>query len=108
VIFWTSSFRHEVSFDGLSDFTLDVGLQLNTPPGVYAVETYVAASGHNRVLADGPWITVTVHDARNFAGEIQMNPEMSLRPSARADHRLTCMGSPDYDLGEERQARQRA
>jgi lipopolysaccharide transport system ATP-binding protein len=107
VIFWTSSFRHEVSFDGLSDFTLDVGLQLNTPPGIYAVETYVAEGRHNRVLAEGPWVTVTVHDARNFAGEIQMNPEMSVT-SARLERRPARMGSPDFDPGEERPAGQLA
>ena len=41
LLFWTSSFRHGVSFDGLSHATLDIDLQLNTPPGVYAIETAV-------------------------------------------------------------------
>jgi lipopolysaccharide transport system ATP-binding protein len=106
VLFWTSSFRHDLSFDGLSEVTLDIGLQLNTPPGIYALETYVAERKHGRVLADGPWVNVTVQEGRSFGGEIQMNPEMFLQAPSRPDRLLTLV-KPGFEEDEERAAHRR-
>jgi lipopolysaccharide transport system ATP-binding protein len=79
LLFWTSSFRHDLSLTALTHVTLDIGLQLNTPPGVYALETTaIVERKHGRLVADGPWVTVTVHEGTSFGGEIQMNPEMVL------------------------------
>jgi ABC-type polysaccharide/polyol phosphate transport system ATPase subunit len=76
VLFWTSTFRYGLSLDALPQVTIEVDLQLNTPPGVYAIETVVVESKHGRPLADGPWVNVTVQEGRSFGGEIQMNARM--------------------------------
>ena len=87
VLFVTSSLAQGLSLEGLAGFTLDVGLQLNTAPGVYAIETVVFDRKRGRVIANGPWVNVTVHEGKSFAGEVQMNPEMVLRSSTLADER---------------------
>lgn len=87
VLFATSSLRQGLSLEGLSRFTLDIGLQLNTAPGVYAIETIVFDRKRNQLMANGPWVNVAVHEGKSFAGEVQMNPEMVLRAPTRADER---------------------
>jgi ABC-type polysaccharide/polyol phosphate transport system ATPase subunit len=82
IVFWTSSVRHGVSLAGLQTVTLDTSLQLNTPPGVYAIET-VVFDGPG-IVAEGPWLNVAVHEGRSFGGEIQMNAEMRVAPPAVA------------------------
>jgi lipopolysaccharide transport system ATP-binding protein len=84
LLFTTSSLRQGLSLEGLAAFSLDVGLQLNTAPGVYAIETGVFDRKRGRLLANGPWVTVAVHEGKNFVGEVQMNPEMVLRSPAPA------------------------
>ena len=78
VLFGTSSMRQGVSLKGLVRFTLDIGLQLNTAPGVYAVETFVYDRQRGQSIANGPWVNVTVHEGKSFVGDIQMNTEMVL------------------------------
>jgi ABC-type polysaccharide/polyol phosphate transport system ATPase subunit len=87
VLFVTSSLRQGLSLEGLAGFTLDVGLQLNTAPGVYAIETVVFDRKRGRLFANGPWVNVTVHEGKSFVGEVQMNPEMVLRSPTPADER---------------------
>jgi hypothetical protein len=108
VLFATSSQRQGISLKGHTRVTLDVSLQLNTAPGVYAIETLVFDRKRGQPLADGPWINVTVQEGKSFHGDVQMNPEMSLHPPARPDRRLTLMGDQGFDPDEERQARQPA
>jgi hypothetical protein len=82
VLFATSSMRQGVSLSGLARFALDVTLQLNTAPGVYAIETVVfddLVRQRAQLIANGPWVTVTVQEGKSFHGEVQMNPEMTLR-----------------------------
>ena len=87
VLFATSSLRQGLSLEGLAGFTLDVGLQLNTAPGVYTIETVVFDRKRGLPIANGPWVNVTVHEGKSFAGEVQMNPEMVLRSPTPADER---------------------
>jgi lipopolysaccharide transport system ATP-binding protein len=82
VLFWTSSFRYDLPLETLPQVTLDIGLQLNLPTGVYAIETVVVEGKQGRPLADGPWVNVTVHEGRSFGGEIQMNAQMVLHAQA--------------------------
>ena len=88
VLFATSTLRQGLSLEGLSRFTLEVGLQLNTAPGVYTIETVVFDRKRNQTLGTGPWVNVTVCDGKSFIGEVQMNPEMVLRsPASTNDQR---------------------
>ena len=87
ILFATSSMRQGLSLEGLTRFTLDVGLQLNTAPGVYAIETVVFDRRRVQLIANGPWLNVTVHEGKSFVGEVQMNPEMVLRSPTTADER---------------------
>ena len=87
VLFATSSLRQGLSLEGLAGFTLDVGLQLNTAPGVYTIETVVFDRKRGQPIANGPWVNVTVHEGKSFVGEVQMNPEMVLRSPTPADER---------------------
>ena len=107
VLFTTSSMNQGVSLEGLTAATLDIGLQLNMAPGVYTIETLVFDRRHARLIASGPWVHVTVQAGKSFTGEIQMNPEMVLRPPARSDLR-TPMGTQDFDSGEVRTAQRGA
>ena len=101
VLFVTSSLRQGLSLEGLAGFTLDVGLQLNTAPGVYAIETVVFDRKRGRLIANGPWVNVTVHEGKSFAGEVQMNPEMVLRSPTPADERgtLSCSALQERAVG---------
>ena len=78
VLFCTSSFRQGVLLGGLAAVHDGYGLQLNTAPGVYTVETVVYDRQRGQSIADGPWVNVTVHEGKSFVGEIQMNTEMVL------------------------------
>ena len=41
-------------------------------------------------IANGPWVTVTVQEGKSFHGEVQMNPEMTLRsPESIGERRET-------------------
>jgi ABC-type polysaccharide/polyol phosphate transport system ATPase subunit len=108
VLFATSSMNQGVSLEGVTRATLDIGLQLNIAPGVYTIETLVYDRRHARMIAGGPWVHVTVQAGKSFTGEVQMNPEMVLRPAARSDRRLTLMGTQDFDSDEVRTAQRGA
>ena len=101
VLFWTSSFHHGVSLDGLTRVTLDMSLQLNAAPGIYAIETIVAGYERGQAIAEGPWVNVAVHEGRSFGGDIQMNPEMALDPSTRRYERRKPSSAPESRASEE-------
>ncbi len=88
MLFATSSMRLGVSLAGVTHFSLDVTLQLNTAPGVYAIETVVYDRQRVQLIANGPWVTLTVHEGKSFVGEVQMNPEMILRSPRTTGDRL--------------------
>ncbi len=69
------------------EVTLDIDLQLNIIEGVYTIETTVFDRKRGKLIAEGPWVNVTVHEEKSFVGEVQMNPEMVLRSTKR---RTTC------------------
>ena len=83
--------RHHVDASGrlaqrAGGFALDVTLQLNIAPGVYAIETVVfddLVQQRAQLIANGPWVTVTVQEGKSFHGEVQMNPEMTLARQGR-------------------------
>jgi len=85
ILFATTSRRQGLSFEGLTRFTVDTDLQLNTAPGVYAIETVVFDRRRGQVVATGPWISVTVQEGKSFVGEVQMNPQMMLHSPISVD-----------------------
>jgi ABC-type polysaccharide/polyol phosphate transport system ATPase subunit len=85
VLFSTASLSQGVSLEGVRRGTLDIGLQLNTAPGVYTIETLVFDRRRGRQVGGGPWVHVTVSAGKSFTGEVQMNPEMVLRSTVRPD-----------------------
>ena len=87
VLFATSSMRQGVSLTNLTRFALDVTLQLNTAPGVYAIETVVFDRQRVQLIANGPWVTLTVREGKSFTGDVQMNPEMVLCSPRSTDER---------------------
>ena len=104
VLFATSSMRQGVSLSGLASFALDVTLQLNIAPGVYAIETVVfddLVQQRAQPLANGPWVTVTVQAGKSFHGEVQMNPEMTLRSPGSIGERRETAGLPQRRAGGE-------
>jgi ABC-type polysaccharide/polyol phosphate transport system ATPase subunit len=95
VLFSTSSMSLGVSLEGLTRASLDIGLQLNTAPGVYTIETLVFDRRRGRPVGGGPWVNVTVQAGKSFTGDVQMNPEITLRSSTGDDRRLAHAGSAD-------------
>jgi lipopolysaccharide transport system ATP-binding protein len=87
VFYSTSSMNHGISLEGAGRASLEISLQLNTAPGVYTIETLVFDRRRNRPVANGPWVHVTVQAGASFTGDVQMNPEMTLRPSPRTQDR---------------------
>jgi lipopolysaccharide transport system ATP-binding protein len=98
ILFYTSSFRYGLAVEALPHFSLEIGLQLNTTPGVYAIETVVVEGRHSVVLANGPWVNVTVQEGTSFGGEIQMNAQIALNPqSFPAERGHTSAASPNVE-----------
>jgi ABC-type polysaccharide/polyol phosphate transport system ATPase subunit len=109
ILFYTSTFRYGLAVEALPHFSLDIGLQLNTTPGVYAIETVVVEGRHSVVMANGPWVNVTVQEGRSFGGEIQMNAQMALNPlSCPAERGRTSAASASVETFGALPARQRA
>ena len=100
VLFSTSSLSQDVSLEGLTRATLDIDLQLNTAPGVYTIETLVFDRRRSRPIGGGPSVHVTVQAGKRFTGEIQMNPEITLRQPTPPDERRRPAGAP-RDRGSE-------
>ncbi len=59
-------------------FTVEVALQLNLPPGGYAVETNTYSRKLDCVVGEGPSLYVTVVEGATFWGTAQLNAQMAL------------------------------
>ena len=55
-------------------FVAEFELQMNTPAGIYAIETNVRDMVSNQRAARGPVVYVQVVDGARFQGSVQMNP----------------------------------
>lgn len=58
--------------------TVDVSLQMNVPPGVYAVESLTYDLRASKMLSQGPSGVVVVEKGPEFKGGVQLNATMSL------------------------------
>jgi ABC-type polysaccharide/polyol phosphate transport system ATPase subunit len=59
-------------------FAVSLDLQLNVPPGIYPIESFVWNRMAGRELAAGPGGAVQVIGGPEFHGVVQMNPRMRL------------------------------
>lgn len=57
-------------------FRLRVGLEMNVPPGLYAIESSVWQGGHERDSRNGPTTLIRVSGGPSFTGTVQMNSSM--------------------------------
>ncbi|HEX5437646.1 MAG TPA: polysaccharide ABC transporter ATP-binding protein [Gemmatimonadaceae bacterium] len=76
VVFASGTDRCAAALPGTGSFALDVTLQWNVPPGIYALETHVWDRVRERTAVKGPSLTVTVKGGPTFYGAVQMNPRM--------------------------------
>ncbi len=56
-------------------FEAELELQMNVPPGIYALETVVRDTAGGRHVARGPVVYVQVTEGARFQGTVQMNPK---------------------------------
>ncbi|MEO5989960.1 MAG: ABC transporter ATP-binding protein [Candidatus Eisenbacteria bacterium] len=63
-------------------FGLRVGLEMNVPPGLYAIESSVWQGGHERDSRNGPTTLIRVSGGPSFTGTVQMNSSILVRSRA--------------------------
>ena len=83
VLYATGSLGHGFRLEP-GPFTIDVDLQMNVAPGLYAAETYVWHRERDRDVLNGPSTTLHVEEGRGFWGKVQLNARMSLVNGAAA------------------------
>ena len=76
----TLSLGHDLPRTGSFALTLD--LQLNLPPGIYPLESFVWNRMAGRELGGGPGGSVRVEGGPEFQGSVQMNPRARLESRA--------------------------
>jgi ABC-type polysaccharide/polyol phosphate transport system ATPase subunit len=91
LVYATSTDRCGAELPRTGPFSLEVQLQMNVPPGLYAVETAVYSQRAQRVTAQGPFATVEVREGPTFWGAVQLNARMhwirrsNAQPAAAVD-----------------------
>ena len=69
-----------VQFTSAGPFSLDVVLQLNVPPSVYALEAVCWDKKRMAAISVGPAVSVRVHEGTPFMGLVQLNARMEHSP----------------------------
>jgi ABC-type polysaccharide/polyol phosphate transport system ATPase subunit len=77
-VFETNTSRLGVELPAENGFAIEVGLQVNVPPGVYVLETFAWDTQLARVSFAGPAAYLEVRGGAAFTGIVQMNPELRL------------------------------
>jgi len=83
VVFATGTLSHHIEVPE-GAFELAVELQMNVPPGIYALETSLGQWRRERQVRNGPAAMVHVVGGLGFWGSVQMNCAMSVAPPAHA------------------------
>jgi len=78
ILFGTSNDSADVDVPMYGVFTLEIGLQINVPPGLYLVEALVRDRDLGRRVANGPRLCVRVVESKHFDGSVQMNASFRL------------------------------
>jgi lipopolysaccharide transport system ATP-binding protein len=76
--FASSTARLGVPLPADGKFRMEVALQMNLSPGVYAVETGVYDERTSGMVSRGPTASVQVIAGASFAGQVQLNPRILL------------------------------
>jgi ABC-type polysaccharide/polyol phosphate transport system ATPase subunit len=75
IVFATGTSSHELELP-VGAFELAVELQLNVPPGIYAIESFAGHWRKERDARHGPSALVHVDGGAGFSGQVQMNSAM--------------------------------
>jgi ABC-type polysaccharide/polyol phosphate transport system ATPase subunit len=86
VLFTTGTTSQQVDLP-VGPFELSVGLQMNVPAGIYAIESAVGHWQRERDSRNGPATLVHVGGGQGFQGQVQLNCEMRVRSGARSEER---------------------
>ena len=78
ILFGASHGSSDLDLPARGQFTLEIGLQIDVPPGLYLVEALVRDLDLGRRIASGPRICIRVADSRHFDGSVQMNASFRL------------------------------
>ena len=78
ILFGTSHSSSDLDLPACGQFTLEIGLQINVPPGLYLVEALARDLDQGKRIASGPRICIRVADSRHFDGSVQMNASFRL------------------------------
>ena len=84
VIFITGSRDHGIALPVATPFALEVDLQMNVPPGLYAVETVIWDATRQWKVADGPVMHLQVIEGPPFAGRTQLNARVRIAAALSA------------------------
>jgi ABC-type polysaccharide/polyol phosphate transport system ATPase subunit len=79
----TLSLGHDLPRTGR--FALSLDLQLNVPPGIYPLESFVWNRMAGRELGGGPGGSVRVEGGQEFQGWVQMNARAQVLPTGQTD-----------------------
>ncbi len=79
VVFATGTLSHRLELPA-GPFDLAVELQMNVPPGIYAVETTSGPWRRDRDGRSGPATLVHVDGGQGFSGPVQLNCAMRVAP----------------------------
>lgn len=84
IVFATSNVRCNVDLPQSGPFELNVELQLNLPPGLYAIETGAWDGTTQQHAGHGPSASILVEGGPSFWGTVQLNPCMRLASQSLA------------------------
>ncbi len=76
VIYTTSAHRLGLDFPHRGTFAVETSLQLNVPPGIYALELLAVNRAMGKRLFQGPSTHLQVIPGPSFSGSVQMNAVM--------------------------------
>jgi lipopolysaccharide transport system ATP-binding protein len=82
VVYSTNTALCGVSLPYAGAFALDVALQMNVPASLYTIQSTVWDQLTSREVFPGPSAQVSVSESTAFAGTVQMNPRLTVRPGA--------------------------
>lgn len=101
ILFTTSHRTCGVDLPESGPFEIELDLQMNVPPALYAVESGLWDSRRGQSAGHGPSAHLQVEGGQ-FYGEVQMNPQMRLLPlAASADGVVSPSGSASRSVGED-------
>ena len=82
MLFSTGALPCQLELPRAQAFEITVDLQANLVPGLYHIETGIWDRVRQRIVSSGPSRTLTVQPGISpFGGTVQLNAEMTLRPS---------------------------